>query len=326
MRNLAYIGIIVKLTPIAGANSVELAEVTANGGVWRGIVKINEYTIGDLCEIYLQDAVVPQTDRFAFMARRHFIVKMMKVLGVPSECLIMPLTVDGNIGDDVTEELGVSKYEKPMPNSMRGMPGVVLDSFPSYVPRTDEPNMQSVPWMLYALKGKKFVATQKCDGMSATYVMTERDGFLVCSRNYSIPRANGHELWLLAKKYDLENRIPKGYAIQLEVVGPGIQKNPMGLTNVEPRCFNVFEVGKGKYLDHVMAKYICQRIAGIPFVETVEHGEEFDLTKDQLIELADRRKYPSGKSQEGIVVRPMVEEIVNGQRLSFKVINLNYKD
>jgi len=36
--------------------------------------------------------------------------------------------------------------------------------------------------------------------------------------------------------------------------------------------------------------------------------------------------YKAGKVREGLVFRPMKEQIINGERLSFKVINLMFKD
>ena len=42
--------------------------------------------------------------------------------------------------------------------------------------------------------------------------------------------------------------------------------------------------------------------------------------------MAEGKYTSSGKTREGLVFRPMKEEFVNGERTSFKVINLMYKD
>ena len=95
MPNLAYLGQVITIYPIPGADRIESLEVVCgNGGRWRGTAKKTEFAVGDLCEVYLQDALLPQTDRFAFLEQRGWRIRMMRLKGVPSECLIMPLTKD----------------------------------------------------------------------------------------------------------------------------------------------------------------------------------------------------------------------------------------
>ena len=70
--------------------------------------------MGDLCEVSLQDALLPQTERFVFLEARGWRVRMVRLRGVPSECLIMPLTDETHglePGTDITELAGVTKYE-----------------------------------------------------------------------------------------------------------------------------------------------------------------------------------------------------------------------
>ena len=68
----------------------------------------------------------------------------------------------------------------------------------------------------------------------------------------------------------------------------------------------------------------CEKF-GIPTVASVCGGQEFwYLDADSLQSLA-KGKYPNGKPREGVVIRPMTETLCRGERLSFKVINLEYK-
>ena len=92
-----------------------------------------------LAEVYLQDALLPQIDRFAFMAKLRYRVRMAQLRGVPSECLIMPKTVDGEVGDEM---VGATKYEKLIPASMGGD---IYSAFPSFIHKTDAENHQAVP-------------------------------------------------------------------------------------------------------------------------------------------------------------------------------------
>jgi hypothetical protein len=64
----------------------------------------------------------------------------------------------------------------------------------------------------------------------------------------------------------------------------------------------------------------------IPTVGVVEFGNEFHAgSDDDLRKRAEGVYTESGKQREGIVIRPLTEMQVNGERLSFKVLNLNYK-
>ena len=64
----------------------------------------------------------------------------------------------------------------------------------------------------------------------------------------------------------------------------------------------------------------------LPMVELVEVGASFDLQDDEALRRYAERTYTNGATAEGVVIRPMKETQVNGERLSFKVINLLYRD
>jgi hypothetical protein len=65
---------------------------------------------------------------------------------------------------------------------------------------------------------------------------------------------------------------------------------------------------------------------GLPMVEVAPVTGTFpsNLTDAELQQWAVGT-YANGKEREGIVIRSTVEELVKGERLSFKVINLEYK-
>ena len=88
---VAYIGKVIKINPIKGADRIESLEVVCGqGGKWMGTAQKGLHQVDDLVEVYLQDAILPQTDRFSFMDKYGYRVSMRKFKGVPSECLIMP--------------------------------------------------------------------------------------------------------------------------------------------------------------------------------------------------------------------------------------------
>lgn len=112
-RELAYITKITDITPIEGADRVELAHI--NG--WHVMVKKGEFKIGDLCVYFEIDSKLPETVEFEFMSKYNFRVKTQRYFKgkVISQGLIMTLkelNLEGcKEGDFVTERLKITYYE-----------------------------------------------------------------------------------------------------------------------------------------------------------------------------------------------------------------------
>lgn len=331
-RKLASVVTVTGVSPITGADRIEVARV----GGWQCVVKKGEVSPGELA-VYLEiDSVPPDTDTFAWLwqpknaptrvARpESFRIRTLRLRGTLSQGLLLPLSQLGLSsvapGDDLTERLGVTKYEPPAPSGM----GDYRGPFPSVVPKTDELRVQSFPAVLDELRGKPFVATVKMDGTSATFVRV--DGELhVCGRNHSI--AEGENLyWYVAKKYRLGEVLEAHptLALQGEVVGPGIQKNPAGLEDKDLFVFSAYDWQAGRHLSDSELRALCARHALQP-VPLAFEGEAFDETVESLLSRAEGL-YPGTTNQrEGIVLRPKDEarsEVLGG-RLSFKAISNRY--
>jgi len=117
----------------------------------------------------------------------------------------------------------------------------------------------------------------------------------------------------------------KNIGIQGEIAGPGIQKNPMGLKDVQFFVFNIYDIIGGRYYDFEDMQSFCLK-NNLMTVE-IERIEPLNFTLEQMIEIA-KGKYSNGNQREGIVVRPLIErysETLKG-RASFKVINNDYKE
>ena len=324
--NLAHIGRIIEINPIANADLIETATVVCGkAGKWIGVTKKGEYQPGDITEVYMQDALLPKEERFAFMERHGYRVKITKLRGANSECLIMPLSevTQGMFpGEDIEELIGVKKYIKYVPAHLAGD---MAGPWPGFIPKTDEPNFQRVPEMVNALRGKECYVTIKADGSSGTVFWL--DGALhCCSRNWEMQDKPGTAVWQIARRYKLEDVLKDTtWALQFEMVGPKIQGNPLGLEQVDMRLFQVWDWDLQKYLDLDDFLNIAEYY-GLPTVELVD-VDWFDLEWDDegLRELANQ-KYPNGRAAEGIVIRPTQEARVEGERVSFKVINPLYKE
>ncbi len=330
-RKLASVQRALEIVPIEGADAIELVRI--NG--WQCVTKKNEFKVGDLGVFLEIDAIPPDTNFFQFLWTAKdgttplrpdkFRIRTMKLRGALSQGLFLPLdSFDlGAVaaGDDVTEKLGVTKYEPPIP---AGSGGEIGGNFPGFIPKTDEIRVQSAPEVLTEIFATPYAITLKYDGTSATYCVDPRDGqFLACGRNYSISEGDSF-YWRIARQYDLPANLAAHptIAIQGEICGPGIQKNRLELKQIALFAFNVYDFANRRYLDHDEAREFLAQIE-VPAVETLETGESFGHNQNSLLALAEG-KYPGTTNErEGLVVRPLHErhsEVLAG-RLSFKAIS-----
>lgn len=204
-RKLAYVAVIDSLIEIPGALNIELAMV----GGWQVVVGKGLYTPGVkavYCEI---DSLLP-TDKpaFADLATRlsskllfeidgkpYARIKTAKMMKQLSQGFCVPLSEvgigsDTAVGTDMTQFLGIRKYEASEERSMNNEGGVKSVSaakpFPSFIPKTDQNRVQNiVPRYLQAVfTGELFEKTFKLDGSSMTVFV--KDGVTgVASRNVS---------------------------------------------------------------------------------------------------------------------------------------------
>jgi RNA ligase (TIGR02306 family) len=327
-KGLAYVGRIIEAVPIEGANRIHLVTaICGSGGKWRGVTP-KEIGVGDSVAVFLHDALLPEEPEYEFMRPRKFRVSQARFKGVPSECLILPYSGENGIGEDITEELGIEKYSKPIDF---GGPLLPAGDFPPFLRKTDEVLAQKVPWMLEWMRGKRVGITLKLDGASLTAF--KHDGRLgVCSRNLDLEEAD-NPYWRTVKRMGIDKILGdrgKELAIQGELCGPGIQKNPLGLSEHRIFVFDIYDFETCAYLNpaFVTGNDFWKKLS----VPRVAFYEPFDSTLDQLQELASQQKYPNGKAAEGIVVRTLDEpwcidpDTGAHVRASFKVLNLDYKE
>lgn len=318
---LAVIGAVSAIKPIDGADRIQQAAVDCGDeGVWSGVVT-KDIKEGDKVVVFLQDAILPANERWAFMEKSKWRVRMARFKGVPSECLIVPanpLEKGMIVGLDVTEFLGVTKYEKPVPAAIAGD---VKGNFPSFIPKTNEENFQRLRDLDVIMDGWDWVASLKYDGTSCT-VWNDAEGMHVCSRNLELKEFSesgaGNVYWKAARKYGLE-RLPEKFALQFEIIGPGIQGNPLGLDDIQIAAFTLHDIERRERCHFGLLVGICQEL-GIPMAGVVGAGSGA-LTAEQIRSLASNVVYsPSGKPAEGVVIRSI------NSNWSFKAISLEYKD
>lgn len=324
-RTLASIQRITAIDPIPGADAIEVATVLG----WKVVVKKGEFQPGDLA-VYMEiDSVPPDEPRYAFLWRdkeqrpNNFRIRTVKLRGQISQGILFPLHdilwMGGEEGEDVTDLLGVTKYEPPLPAGSGDVEGQFFDG----VPKTDEERVQSSTGQqhLESLHGRKYYITVKCDGASMT--VAEHDGKVkVASRNYRLARTEGSPYWRAALKgpkpgMSLIHFVAvTGLAVQGELVGPGVQGNKLGLDDVECLVFNIYDRNEGRYLP-LQEMWELQRKWGFKLVPFVEMGHLFNYTQDQLLALAEGKYEGTSNEREGIVIRSNDDL----PRVSFKAIS-----
>ena len=115
-RKLASIRKISDIQPIPNADAIEKAVVDG----WEVVVaKKDNFKVGDLV-IYIEiDSIVPKTEGFEFLKKKNYRIRTIKMRGQISQGLILPLSFldtqkrlfGYKLGDDVTEILGIKKYD-----------------------------------------------------------------------------------------------------------------------------------------------------------------------------------------------------------------------
>lgn len=323
-ENLVYVGRVTDLLSIPNADRILSATVVCGkGGKWKGVVKKDDYNIGDLCLVYLPDSIVPPLEEFEFLKSSGYRVKMRRFRGAPSEVVIMKCFSWDLVGLDVTLGCQVTKYNKPIPPHLAGL---AKGNFPSFIPKTDEPNYQRHPELVESLIGQSFYITEKCDGSSTTAYKYKNE-FGVCSRNLELQRNEDNGYWKIALQYDLENKLPDGIALQWETCGPGIQSNPMGLSQISGFAFSAYDIINQCYLEMDEFFILLDKLH-FPHCHIENMGHEFPYALSaQEIELDKIGEgiYPNGNQREGVVIRSM-KNIDGNRPISFKAINLRYED
>ncbi len=321
MRQLATLQLIDEINPIPDADAIEVA--TVNG--WKVVVKKNEFKAGDKIVFLEIDSWVPHTlapflsknEPREYQGVKGEKLRTVKLRGQISQGLILPTSVlpdaDLEIGSNVTETLGITKWEAPVSAQLAGMS---LGSFPSFLIKTDEERVQNLKKYWRNFVGLTFNVHEKLDGSSCT--VYRKDGeFGVCSRNLDLKQTENNSFWRVALENKLDELLPDNLCIQGELVGPGIQKNIYALPNLRLYVFNVFDIVACKYLEVDKAKEIAEGLGltWVPFHSNhtiTEHD-----TVESLLAMAEGGSVLNSKTErEGLVWRFDGEE-----RISFKTIS-----
>lgn len=254
-RSLAHVEVITDLSPIKGADKIEVATILG----WKCVVKKGEFKVGDKV-IYIEvDSILPDKPEFEFLRDRKFRIKTIKLKGQISMGLVLPisvLSIDSGkfgVGGDVTAWLGVTKYLSP--SEKEEIRKIEVESsrlkkfmmryswfkkiflsrkqkegFPYWISKTDEERIQNIPNILEVYKDTIVYVTEKIDYQSVTFtgkmlpkfngilgklIPVKKYKFIVCSRN--LQNNNKSSLyWKVAQKYNIEQILKENPSLTIQ--------------------------------------------------------------------------------------------------------------
>ena len=346
MRDLAKIAKIQAINPIEGYDRVELATVEnypviVQKGLYEPgdlVVYVGYDTllpIRDEFEFLRKSSYSKMYDMFR--------IRNMSMCGVYSSGIvfsldILPANVRQAEGVDVSEVLGIQKYDPEIAadvkvsylppkrfkwiNKKMGRYAwyrklffvkVGGGNYPETVSKSDETNIEKI---FGHLKEKhpisRYYVTEKMEGMAGAWLLRGRKReYRVYSHNTSRSTGN-HDAWGRAGiAYNLEKILrseKENYAIQGELVGPGIQGNIYKLPTVVLFVYKVTNVTTGKALNAVELEQFCSKHK-LSMVPVIEWDVPLKKTLDEMLTHCEGKSVVGDNPErEGLVWRNMLDQ------------------
>jgi RNA ligase (TIGR02306 family) len=186
-NSVCYVGKVTEVKAIEGADNIELAVV----GGWNAITKKGAQTVGEHVVVATTDAVIPQNISDAIgvtsYLRKGQRVRTVKLRGVYSECLIIPLDILPPMkkqyangigyyweeGEDLMETLGIFKYEPPVKQvQLASGKTIKYRSNPNFGVYYKFPNLKNVSGMF--TEEDIVQITRKLHGTNARYGIVKK--------------------------------------------------------------------------------------------------------------------------------------------------------
>lgn len=261
-----------------------------------GRIMKDEATGVDFCE--------PNPGPFAFLwhedrPRDLERVRAKKLRGIYSQGILVRAKPEWQVGQNVQEELGISKYEPLEPISFSGED----EKNPKFIPvYTDIEGLRRYPTILQ--EGEEVVIHEKLHGSNSRYLY---DGERLWAGSHRcIKKFNPDNLWWKSlAQNNLEEKLKAipGIVVYGEVYGRvqdlhyGAGKNDLFFA-----AFDAYSIHKGQYLDY--DEFIALTIlSGLPTVPLLYRGPWFA----SLRSLAEGVSTLADHVREGIVIRPIKE-------------------
>jgi RNA ligase (TIGR02306 family) len=252
MNNLASIEQITRVYPHENADSLELLEVRN----CQVIVPKGKYKEGQKIIFIWPDSILPDKPWAEFYKAKSSRVRACRIRGEWSFGIVETFENVGyegeiEIGKEISEDLGIFKYEPPPPKDLQAKGGL-----PFGIPKTDEDNHYKFDFLPY---GELCTVTRKIDGSSVShYYHLESETFGVMSRSLELKPECNNAYTEHLKQYDIENKL-KDYCIQNQIslcvrgesCGNGRNGHKANVDAKQPtawKVYSVWDIEKRRYI------------------------------------------------------------------------------
>jgi RNA ligase (TIGR02306 family) len=185
-NSVCYVATINEIKPIEGADAIELAVV----GGWNCITKKGEHEVGDLIVVATTDAIIPVELSDAMgvtnYLRKGQRVRTVKLRGVYSECLIIPLKYIPFMenyyeGKDMMYAMDIWKYEPPVKQiQLASGKKIRYQDNPNFHVYYKFPNLKNVAGMF--TEDDVVEITRKLHGTNARYGIVKKSKLSIFDR------------------------------------------------------------------------------------------------------------------------------------------------
>lgn len=312
---------------------------------WQCVVKTDDFKNQPLGVYIPIDMVLPDTEEWKWLENRR--VKTHKFRGAISQGILIPAQRGMRIGDDVTEQIGATRYVPKLPGNkskLRG--GYSIAPPPGMVKYTEIENWKN--HMNVFNPGDVVVVTEKIHGANSRFALLDGK-FYVGSHNMvrmpipPEPTSWFGQKWLalkrkmeiappkrtpdswqqLAEKYHVEEKMRNMFGDKTDVIlfgeiyGPQLQScMPYGVTpgETEVAFFDILHSGRYMGWREMKARLQAMGLPIVPELKIMEFGMP-------VIGMVDGPAFAGKHIREGVVVRSWPDE-VHDIRLGRKIIKL----
>jgi RNA ligase (TIGR02306 family) len=341
--------------PHPNADRLDIVQVND----WQCVTAKGNFKVGDLAVYFPIDSLLPANVESAIFGPDAKVkltnsrVRTIKLRGAISQGIaVRPETFYSShgpwyLGQDVTNELGITKYEPEVkgPSTTLGKSSR-NQSNPNFHKYGGIENAKNYPDLFQ--EGEEVVVTEKIHGTNfrAGYVpfyadtlfkrvkqffgLTPKYEFVYGSNNVQLQSKllykgyyNTNVYAETVFNYGLQDLLEEGEVIYGEVYGDGVQKGYTYGCGKDERNLIVFDVMvNGKYLNILDAKNFCDA-RGLNFVPIIYMGT---FNKEKILAMRDGDSIlsPEQKIREGVVVKPVEEQMCYIGRKFLKYISDNY--
>lgn len=305
------------IVPHPNADKLDL--VYLNGMDYQFISGRGNFSENQKVVYFPVDAVLPDdlASRLGLPKAR---VRAVRLRGSFSEGFLAPLEqvgLDEKLawdGQDLTESLGVVKYEPPEQKwgAVSSKPENLIRP-PVYVHHYDIENAGRYPSVVEALLDQQVFISEKLEG-SHWWGSFDGQQLHVGTRNNELKDDDTHAWWKATRKQKLDIILQNLYALYKqpvtlrgEVIGEAVQGNIYGIKGQEIRIFE-FEInGIPQRVSQLMYVLTSSLVLHVPVINTALTLREW-LNGRTLTEASNGKSKIADTLREGIVIKPMTEQ------------------